>query len=168
MNFLGIISQYSLPAVFAFSLMVVLAALALRLFPKWKMMDRPKKYGLDRAPIPYYGGVLILIVFVVSVLLFAPLDRGLVGVLIGGGVISVVGLLDDKFGLHPLIRLIAQFLAGVILVYSGIGILSINLPFVGTLDFTGIVFKGVLVLSALFTIFWVMAILNVMNFIDGV
>ena len=44
------------PALFAFVLGVISVKLALRFFPALGLMDRPQKYGLKRAPIPYYGG----------------------------------------------------------------------------------------------------------------
>jgi UDP-GlcNAc:undecaprenyl-phosphate/decaprenyl-phosphate GlcNAc-1-phosphate transferase len=168
MNIVEIISQYWGSAVFSFGLAFLLIVLALFVFPKIGLMDRPAKYGLFRKPIPYYGGVMIFLAFFVSVLIFVPLDRELIGFLIGAFLVAGVGFLDDYFDLSPLIRLVLQFVAALILVICGVGILSINLPFLGVLDFSQLVFGGIMVLSALFTIVWVMVTINVMNFLDGV
>ena len=164
MNF----EPYYFPAVFAFLLAFVLIVLAIKLFPKWKLVDRPHKYNLFRKPIPYYGGVVIFLAFIVSVLVFVPLSKTVVGLLIGMTIVCSLGFLDDYFDLSPWIRLLVQFVASAVLVGFGIGILSINLPFIGEIDFTGIIAYGVPVLGAIFTIIWVMVILNTMNFIDGV
>lgn len=168
MDFQTIINQFWQPAVFSFVMMVILVLVALWLFPKLKMMDRPEKYGIKRAPIPYYGGLIIFITFIVTILIFVPLTEALIGLLIGAGLIVLLGFFDDLFGVNPFIRLFVQFVAACILVYFGIGIFSFNLPFIGILNLSYPVWNGILVLSAVFTIVWVMTILNVMNFIDGV
>jgi len=165
---IDLLENFWLPGVLAFLFTVVLCVLALKVFPKLGLIDRPQKYGLKRSPIPYYGGIVIYIAFVVMTLVFVPLDKAVLALLFGATMIFVVGTLDDFFGLSPFIRLFVQFTAGVVLVFGGIGILSINLPFIGTLILSEPIFNGVMILSVLFTIFWVMAVLNTMNFVDGI
>lgn len=160
--------QYIWPAIVSFVLTFSLTFSALKLFPKWGLMDRPHLYGLKREAIPYYGGLCIYFGAVLSILMFVPLSRELFGLIAASTLIMLIGFFDDLWKLSPILRLVVQFLAGVILVMFGVGILSIGLPFVGEVDFTGLVFEGVYVWSALFTIFWVMSILNSMNFVDGV
>ena len=162
------ISFYLKPAIFSFALTVFFLVLALKYFPKWGLMDRPKKYGLKRSPIPYYGGLVIFLSFLIAVFLFVPLNVATIGLIIGASMIAILGFFDDLLSLGPFLRLFVQFLAALVLVFSGIGILSINLPFLGTLEFTNFIYNGVFVLSAVFTIVWVMAILNTMNFVDGI
>ncbi len=162
------ISFYLKPAIFSFVLTVFFLVLALKYFPKWGLMDRPKRYGLKRGAIPYYGGLVIFLSFLISVFLFVPLNAATIGLIIGASMIAVLGFFDDLLSLSPFLRLFVQFLAALVLVFSGIGILSINLPFLGTLEFTNFVYNGVFLLSAIFTIIWVMAILNTMNFVDGI
>lgn len=160
MNFKSILLQYWQPAIFAFLLTIIFVVLALKLFPKLKLMDRPQRYGLSRAPIPYYGGLTIFLAFLIAVTVFVPLTKAVLALIIAGSIIVIIGFLDDFLNLSPFIRLFFQFVAAFILVFGGIGILSINLPFF-----------GVLVLgkfTVLFTILWVMAIVNTMNFVDGV
>ncbi len=168
MNLQNIFLQFYQPAIFAFLLAMVFILLALWFFPKLKLMDRPRKYGLDRAPIPYYGGLAIYFAFLISLFIFVPLEKHVVGLIIGSSVIVLLGFFDDLFGLSPWLRLGVQFLAAVVLVIFGIGILSIKLPFIGTIGFDHFLWNGVYLLSALFTILWVMTILNTMNFVDGV
>lgn len=163
-----ILSQFWLTGILSFFLMVCLCVLAMEFFPKLGLMDRPSRYGLSRSPIPYYGGILIYIAFVVMTIFLVPLDKHVVALLVGATLIFAVGFLDDLLNLSPFIRLVVQFVAGVVLVVGGVGILSINLPFVGTLVLSEPVYNGVMILSALFTVFWVMAVLNTMNFVDGI
>ncbi|MBU1992162.1 MAG: MraY family glycosyltransferase [Patescibacteria group bacterium] len=168
--------EFIFPAGIAFGLTVVLSLLALIFFPKWKLMDRPRKYGLKRNPIPYYGGLIIFTAFAISVLVFTNFDKHIAGLLLGGFMIMGIGFLDDRFGVNPFIRLAVQFLAGVVIVLSGIGINSITNPLGGTFvldqykipfEFNGI-FYHLTLLADLFTILWVILLTNTMNFLDGI
>ena len=163
-----VLINYWQPALFSFLLALLFVKLALRYFPKWGMMDRPHLYGINRAPIPYYGGLAIFFSFIISVFVFVPLGAELIGLLFAAMIIVCLGFFDDLLNLNPLFRLLMQFVACFVLVVFGVGILSINLPFIGVLDFSHPVIEGVMIVSALFTVFWVMAVLNTMNFIDGV
>ncbi len=170
----GAMEQYLIAALFAFVFTFVLCLAALKLFPKWGLVDRPEKYGHKRKPIPYYGGIIMYVSFVVSVLLFVPLDVHVVIFLLAATLLMFVSFLDDLFGLSPWLRLFVQIFAAFMLVGAGIGILSISNPlgdsivldqwkFVLTLDQV----YEFSVWSSLFTVIWVVAIVNTMNFLDG-
>ena len=45
--------------------------------------------------------------------------------------ITLVGALDDRFDLHPAVKLLGQVLAAVIVVHFGVAVKAITLPFVG-------------------------------------
>lgn len=122
-------TQYIFPAIFAFVSTLALVHLALKFFPKLGLMDRPHKYGLKRAPIPYYGGTVIVLVFFVSVFLFVPVDYHVLALLLGALLIASVSFADDMFQLSPFLRLGVQALAALILVFAGIGITTISNPF---------------------------------------
>ncbi|MBD3157006.1 undecaprenyl/decaprenyl-phosphate alpha-N-acetylglucosaminyl 1-phosphate transferase [Candidatus Peregrinibacteria bacterium] len=162
-------------ALFAFVSTAILVRAALHFFPKWGLMDKPKQYGLKRKPIPYYGGVILFIVFVGATLLFVRLDTHVIGLLIGGALIALISFLDDLFDINPWIRLFVQLMAALTIVISGIGISSISNPFGGdiVLDRFGIKFSfgdlmfQITLLADLFTIIWIVLIVNTMNFLDG-
>ncbi len=168
MDLLELSTQYGFRAGVALFLSGALTYLAIRIFPKLGLMDRPRRYGLKRKPIPYYGGIAIFLAFLISVLLFVPLNSHVIGLLIGSGLIFVTGFFDDLLNLSPILRLVIQFVAAAVLVIFGVGILSFNLPFFGTIALDYPVVSGFALLSAVFTIIWVMTIVNVMNFLDGV
>ena len=166
---------YLIPALFAFGATLILTLLALKFFPKWGLLDRPQKYGLKRKPIPYYGGLIIFVVFFVAVLLFVKLDSRLLGLLLGSLLIVGVSFADDMFSFSLYLRLVIQILAALILVFAGVGISSISNPFGGpiVLDQQQISFQladwvfKFSVLGALFTLVWVVGMVNTMNFLDG-
>lgn len=161
-----------LAGVTAFVCTFVLVLIALWLFPKIRLMDRPHRYGLARHPIPYYGGLTMYLAFIVSVVFFVPFTPQLLGVLLGLTLIVGVSFLDDMFQVRPVIRLVVQSFAAVIISIFGVGVRSLTNPLGGilVLDQWKISFFGheVFILALIFTIFWVVFVVNSMNFFDGV
>jgi UDP-GlcNAc:undecaprenyl-phosphate/decaprenyl-phosphate GlcNAc-1-phosphate transferase len=121
-------------------------------------------------PIPLLGGLAIyagvaaglLVASRVSPLsgLFQETPRMAPGLLLAGGLIALVGVVDDRWGLGPLIKLIGQVGAGGILVWSGVQLTWLPLPNGGTLGLTSNQ-------STALTILVVVATVNAVNFIDG-
>jgi UDP-GlcNAc:undecaprenyl-phosphate/decaprenyl-phosphate GlcNAc-1-phosphate transferase len=161
-------NHFAIIALFSFMVSMGLVLMALKYFPKWGWMDRPEKYGLDRKPIPYYGGILIFLAFLISVLVFVDLSKEVVGLLAASFLIVLIGVLDDWLRLNPFLRIFVQVLAALVLIWAGIGILSITNPLGGVFELDREVLYGVPVLGALFTVIWIVAITNTMNFLDGV
>lgn len=101
---------------------------------KFKIVDDPKKHQLAKVvhtyPVPRGGGIPIFL-GLFSALFFLPLDKHLLGILGGAAVAMLVGVIDDFFEekIHPLPRLLSNFLAAGIVIASGIGIAFINNPF---------------------------------------
>lgn len=168
-------SEFIFPALFAFGLTLIFTVAAIRFFPKWGLMDRPHKYGLKRKPIPYYGGLILVIVFVITSLLFVEIDKHVLGVILGALMIAGISFLDDLRNINPWIRLLVQILAAVTIVLSGIGIMSITNPLGGVIELNqfelsipiGDDFYQFTILADLFTIIWIVLIVNTMNFLDG-
>jgi len=112
------------------------------LLKKWGIIDDPKKHKQAKVihsyPVPRGGGIPIFLSLLTS-LFFLPLDKHLRGILLGAGIALLVGLFDDKFEekIHPLLRLLTNFLSALVVVSAGIGIAFINNPFGGIipLDF---------------------------------
>jgi len=163
----------------SFALTVGFSVLVGRLFRRWKILDRPERYGHKRAPIPYPGGVAIFLAFLASAVLFLPVFEGqaiLTSVLAGASVLCFTCFWDDRRGLSPILRLGVQILVAIFLVIGGIGISSITNPFgapfildavniplqLGNFAFT------FTVLADLLTIAWVVTMVNAFNWIDGV
>ena len=168
--------NYFLPGLSAFILTVLSLLIAQKVYPKIGLMDRPHKYGLDRKPIPYPGGILLYIVFCAISLIFFQPTLKLIGLLIGGGILVTVSFIDDRMELPPYLRLLTQIAAGIIMVAVGIGITNITNPFGGsfaldqiklTIDW-GQTISTIMVFSAIFTILWIVLITNTMNWLDGI
>lgn len=166
-----------LPLIFAFVLTSFLTVSALRFFPKWGLLDDPKRYGLKRKPIPYFGGLTIFASFVIAVLIFVPLSKEVLGLLVGATLLTTTAFLDDAFRLPALARLAIQILAAGILIISGLGISHLTNPFGGMIDLAafdwnvGQFWGGeyhLTLFADLFTVAWVVLLTNSLNWLDGV
>lgn len=150
---------WSYAAVFAGSavLALVLTPLALRLAVRTDVLDRPGGHKRHDSPVPYLGGLAIVVSFAAA-LLVAALVRtpvggtGELGAILGLGVaLSAVGLVDDLRGLGAVARLGAQVAAGVAL-----WLVDVRVEIFGP-D----------VLDALVTVVWVVGIANAFNLLDN-
>lgn len=168
--------EYVLPALSAFALTVLSILIALKVFPKLGLIDNPAKYGLKRKPIPYPGGILLYLVFLVLALMFFEPTMKLLGLLAGGGFLVLVSFIDDRISLPVSLRIFVQIAVGVIMVASGIGIETITNPFGGYFDLSHIQLTlsfgsagyTIVLFSALFTIAWIVLLVNTMNWLDGI
>lgn len=168
--------DYLIPALSALALTTLLCFLALKLFPKLGLLDNPQKYGLKRKAIPYPGGILIFLVFVILLLIFSEMTGKMLGVLFGAGLLVLVSFIDDRISLPPWLRLMVQGVIAIIMILSGIGVEGITNPFGGTLaldqyklslDLGGQTIE-ILALSGLFTLVWIVLVVNTMNWMDGI
>jgi len=129
----------------------------------WRIgaIDRPRARGLHQFPTPRLGGLAILLTVVAAGLVFLPHDDETRGILIGAAVIAIVGAADDIREFPADFKLVGQLLAAVIPVASGVRVETATIPFLGHLDFSEPV-------SYTITVVGIIALMNVVNFIDGV
>ncbi|MEK7526082.1 MAG: MraY family glycosyltransferase [Patescibacteria group bacterium] len=152
----------------------------------WKagLIDDPKKNKhikvIHTVPTPRAGGLALFIGVILPALIFLPLDKHLIGILVGAIILVVMGLADDKWNLNPYLRLGIQFAAVSIPIAAGIGIAFVTNPLTGgiiDLSHPQIVFnlfgdqKSIWVLSDLFALVWIVTLMNFINFgakgVDG-
>lgn len=168
--------NYFLPAISALSLTILSTVIALKVFPLLGLMDRPEKYGLKRKPIPYPGGILLWFIFVLLAFIFFEPTIKLIGLLFGSGLLVLISFIDDRVSLPPSFRLIVQVLVALIMVVSGIGVETITNPFGGYIALDQIKFVldlggtpvTIMAFSGIFTLIWILLIVNTMNWMDGV
>jgi len=114
-------------------------------------------------PIPRMGGLAIFLGFLLSVILFAQIDRPIRGILIGAVVIVATGAVDDLISLRAVVKLALQFLAAVIAVAHGVVIDVVMNPNV----FAGAEHISLGILGVPITLLWIVAVTNAVNLIDG-
>jgi UDP-GlcNAc:undecaprenyl-phosphate GlcNAc-1-phosphate transferase len=123
-------------------------------------VDQPRERGLSVRATPLLGGLAILAGVLVSALLFLTLDTQLRAILAGGILITAIGAVDDRFDLPAWLKLIGQIAAATIPVAYGVEVDHATIPFVGAVDFGD--FAGPL------TVLGIVAVMNVVNFSDGI
>lgn len=136
----------------------------------------PRVRDVHVKPMPRMGGVAMYGGVLAATFLAAnlpALSRGFayskdsLAVLIAGGLIVLVGALDDRFELDSLTKLAGQVTAAGILVLSGVQWFVFWVPWGGTDGHVG----QLLVLGSnqgqLLTVLLVVAMINAMNFVDG-
>jgi UDP-GlcNAc:undecaprenyl-phosphate GlcNAc-1-phosphate transferase len=104
-------------------------------------------------PIPLMGGIAMYVAFIVSLIILGNRSHivQVVGIVVGATLCSLMGLWDDRLGLHAIAKMGGQILAAIILIISGVQIQSLPGE---TLDLFA-------------TVFWVVGITNAMNLLDN-
>lgn len=150
---------------------LVLSAIFLRMafhfFPKWGLMDRPQKYGLKRAPIPYYGGLVIVISFLIGCAVWLRFDFKLLSFLLLATMVAMVSFFDDLRGIKPVYRLLMQVVVAVLLFLSGTFVTALPNPIGPEINLMSVQLGGLAVVSLLITVLWVVLIMNTLNWVDG-
>lgn len=136
-------------------------ALAKLFFPLWGFMDKPEKYGHDRAAIPYSVGILFFIVFLSFVLIGLDLTMNLKLILISLVVLVFTSFLDDLFDIPAIFRLIVQVCCAGLVVYAGAEVLEFSNPLGDSPIQLG-------VFSFVVSVLWIVLLTNLLNFLDGV
>ena len=134
------------------------------------MMAAPRERDVHVIPTPRGGGVAMYLGVAAAILVATRLpalqrtfdDSQTFAVLVAGGVICALGVIDDRWGLDALTKLTGQIAAAGIMVLLGVQLSFIFLPVadIGTLILGPEI--GV-PLTILFTVLTV----NALNFIDG-
>jgi UDP-GlcNAc:undecaprenyl-phosphate GlcNAc-1-phosphate transferase len=133
-------------------------------------IDQPRERGLSERSTPLLGGVAIFGGALVAGLIWLPAgyqkDHQLWhGVLLAAAVITFVGAIDDRFELPPFVKLAGQVIAAVIVVHYGVAVKAITLPWIGLISLPN---AGVTNAGPILTVVGLVAMMNVVNFSDGV
>ena len=95
--------RYSLIALVAGLIAFVATPLTLMAARRMRLIDTPGPHKFHIAPVPVLGGIAIWAAIIGSLLIFGGGReyRELAAIVIGGTLISIVGLVDDRVGLGP-------------------------------------------------------------------
>jgi UDP-N-acetylmuramyl pentapeptide phosphotransferase/UDP-N-acetylglucosamine-1-phosphate transferase len=134
---------------------------------KWivrkQILDIPNQRSSHTIPTPRGGGLVIVIMVLVTILVLTIINKNWVqgiALLVGGSLIAQVGWWDDRHSLSAPIRLLLQSFAAIAILV-GIGYFhEITFPVLGTLHL-GLV--GIPV-----TFIWIVGLTNAFNFMDGI
>jgi len=124
-------------------------------------VDKPNHRKVHQRIMPRLGGLAIFISMVIGFLIARPVDDEIStwAILIGATIIVITGILDDRFEISPKLKLLGQILAASVVIYGGVQVPIINLPFEVTINLG--------YFSIPFTLLWIVGITNAINLIDG-
>ncbi len=144
---------------------------------RYGYMDIPRPpRNLHSKPVAKLGGVAIYLAVVISIAIFwwtgnidfniVP-EKFLYAIILGGLVLVISGLLDDKLDLPAKYLWIFPAVAALIVVFSGIGIgiKFLSNPFGAPIDL-GFMIYGIPV-SGIFIFIWMMGMMFTTKFLDG-
>lgn len=127
-------------------------------------MDIPKdNRRMHHHPIPRMGGLAIFLGFLLSALIFVPMDQANRGMLLGAVVIVILGIFDDIYALPALPKLLVQIGAALIAVLHGNVIEVLSNPNL----FSENPYWSLGSLAIPLSVIWIVAITNAVNLIDG-
>ncbi|AIC96448.1 glycosyltransferase family 4 protein [Shouchella lehensis] len=155
--------SFIIASLISFFFTILVTPFMIRFAHRFGFVDKPNERKVHRTAMPRIGGVAFIIGTLAGMLfltdLFEADVRTTFFILFGSVPLLIVGLLDDRFILKARYKLVAQLLTALIVVSSGLTIDFISIPFGKELDFG--------ILSTGFTVFWLVAIMNSINLIDG-
>ena len=135
-----------------------LTPLALRIALRRDVLDHPGDYKHQESPVPYLGGLAIVIAFSAAILLATVISTPTGGfrelaILLGMAMLlSLVGLGDDIRGFHPVFRLATEIVAALVVIsWSGVSVML----------FDSSIANGAL------TLVWIVGITNAFNLLDN-
>lgn len=121
--------------------------------------DKPNQRKVHQKVMPRLGGLAIYISFLIGFLVLQPTSPYLVPILLGSFIIIVTGFLDDLYELSAKWKLLGQIAAASVVIYGGVQVNFVNLPF------DGILYLGWFGIPL--TLLWIVGITNAINLIDG-
>jgi UDP-GlcNAc:undecaprenyl-phosphate GlcNAc-1-phosphate transferase len=117
-------------------------------------VDKPSARKVHLRPIPLLGGVAIYAGFVLAMLFLGVAgsrNDELIGIALGASAVAILGFVDDRRGISPLLKLLGQLVAGGILILVGVKIGAFPWEW----------------LNVTITLLWVAGITNALNLLDN-
>lgn len=123
-------------------------------------LDIPNERKVHTKPMPRVGGLAIFAAFLLGYMLYAQSTAQMLSILMGGFVIFVLGMLDDIKPIPAKWKFLVQLIAAAIVVFYGNIVLNKISAFGITINFP-------VPLNYIVTMFFIAAITNAINLIDG-
>ncbi len=129
----------------------LLTPVAARLAHRYEVIDHPHERKHHETATPYLGGVAVAAGLVLIGLVAAASSAQLLTILLCGIALLVVGLVDDRFDVGPVVKLGVEVGAAL-----GLWLAGVRAGFFGTIW-----------LDLPLTILWIVAVTNAVNMVDN-
>lgn len=119
---------------------------------KINLLDNPDNRKSHAHPIPLLGGLALYLAFFAAVLYSVDANNSYIrGLLASGTIIFFLGVIDDKLGMMPTMKLSGQILAALVVYKAGFRVTTFEDYYV----------------SMFLTVFWIVGITNAFNLLDN-
>lgn len=172
-----ILSSIFFPFLVAFLATIIFVPLSLIFIKKYKLVDDPDKRKhpaiLHKRIVPRGGGIPLFLGCLLAGIIFLPITKITIVLLLASFLSLVVGVLDDKYDISPYLRFLINILAAIAVVTAGANIPFITNPFGGILHLNKIVipFLGTTpidIFAYIIAILWIVWVMNMLNWSKGV
>ena len=149
MNIIQVLDTFFISILVAYLLTPFIRTVAIKL----KYLDYPKDNKVHAHPTPLLGGVAIFLAFLIAILSKGPVMAFpyVKAMLLGSFILLLIGLIDDRMGMMPNIKLLGQFLAAMVIIKAGARIGCIKNYYA----------------SVIITYIWIIGITNSFNLLDN-
>ncbi|PIS05143.1 MAG: hypothetical protein COT81_02710 [Candidatus Buchananbacteria bacterium CG10_big_fil_rev_8_21_14_0_10_42_9] len=165
-------SQFIIPFTCALIFCSALTPAVIKLARLLNIQDAPAvSRKIHSYPVPLMGGLAIYLAYVLALWLSFKLGYfegtkiiwpHVTAMLIGGGVLMLGGVLDDKFNLKPIQQIFFPVIAVLIVIFSGLSIEYLTNPTGGIIDLA-----QTPLLSLGLTFIWLLAMTYTTKILDG-
>ena len=150
-------------SVFIMSWLLVygLTPFIIKLAKALNFVDKPEARKIHLTSVPYMGGLSVFIgffllcIYDVTISANRSFDPAMLGYLGGSLLIMLIGLIDDRFGMNPIIKLIGQITISLLFILT-------NFQFSELRDMFGSVYISLPVM-----VLWMVGLMNALNFLDN-
>jgi UDP-GlcNAc:undecaprenyl-phosphate GlcNAc-1-phosphate transferase len=140
---------------------ILLMPICINLANKLNLLDFPNDRKVHGVPIPRIGGIAMATAALLPIILWAPMDRFVMALLIGSAIIAIFGIVDDIKQIGFKAKFTGQILAAMtVVLYGGLGIESL-----GIFAPRGMILPNWI--SVPITVVIIVAVTNAINLSDG-
>lgn len=138
-----------------------LTPLMMKLANKINFVDKPEARKMHLKTVPLMGGIsvgigfILLCVYDVAISSGRYFDRPMLGYLLGSILIVIIGAIDDRRGMQPLVKMFGQILVSLIFIFSNFKIIELDQMF------------GSMFISIPIMLLWMVGLMNALNFLDN-
>lgn len=128
---------------------------------KINFVDKPEARKMHLKTVPLMGGLSVflgffsLCIYDVAISPGRYFDAGILGYLGGSVLIVLIGLIDDKYGMRPLIKMFGQILVSLVFILTNYKLSELFMMF------------GSAYITLPLLVLWMVGLMNALNFLDN-
>jgi len=155
------IYEYLSVFIMAWLLVYGLTPFIIRMAKALNFVDKPEARKMHLKSVPLLGGLSVAIGFVLLCIydvLISPgrfFDKPMLGYLAGSILIVIIGLVDDRRGMKPIVKMLGQFVVSMVFILSNFTFADLGLMF------------GSIYISLPIMVLWMVGLMNALNFLDN-